>query len=315
MALIERSGTIRLTGIGSYLPAARASNLSRLAEFEIGEDFLRRKIGVLDRAVKSPQERTSDLCVEAFKELARNSPVDPDIVQLVCVVTQNPDTRIPHTAAIVHHKLGLAKHCMTFDVSQGCAGYTHGLPLVAAFMEKFGLRHALLFTCDPYSNIVDPQDKNTALLFGDAATATYLTTNGSGYRLVDASFGTAPGTTECLWHQEHLVMNGQAVFMNAAREVPENIDALLAQVGLDKSDVDLFLLHPGSAYLINTLRRKLGVPAERLPFDIAEYGNTVSSSIPLMLEHELARKSHRNVVLSGFGVGFSWGSCLLELIN
>ena len=308
------ASTVRLRSIGVYLPADRESNLERLDKFGITHQFLENKLGVIERAIKQSDEKTSDLCVKAFQDLNADGEINLDDIQLLSVVTQNPDRKIPHVSAIVHQKLGLSKHCMTFDISQGCAGYTHAMAILSTFMERFGLEHALLFTCDPYSEIIDRNDKNTSLLFGDAASASYFTQTGSGYRLVDATFGTSPNTTTCLQCHDVFEMDGREVFMNAVREVPKSINNLLSRHGLSIEDIDLILLHQGSKYVVDYINQILRVTDKKSPFQIQQYGNTVSSSIPLMLQEPLTQKNHRRVILSGFGVGFSWGSCLMELI-
>lgn len=241
-------------------------------------------------------------------------PIDPSAVELLCVITQNPDTRVPHTAAILHEKLGFGSACMTFDISQGCAGFTHGLATVVACVERLGLRGALLFTCDPYSKIVDPRDRDTALIFSDAATATWIASGtGGGYRLVDTDFGTSPGTAACLRLEGgYLRMEGRAIVSNAAREIPGSVRRLLARNDLRKEDIDLFLLHPGSKYMLDLLRHELGLETAAAPFPARDYGNTVSSSIPLMLRQYWDRTDAERIILSGFGVGFSWGTCLIE---
>ena len=303
---------MRISSVGSYLPRGRLSNQPLLDRFSIDEEFLREKIGVAARAVKASGQRASDLCLEAFADLRSRATFDPDATRALCVVTQNPDFKVPHTAAIVHHKLGLPRDCMTFDVSQGCAGYVHGLAIASGLIERLGFEQVLLFTCDPYSQIIDPDDKNTALLFGDAATVTLLTRRGPGYRLVDARFGTTPGSSDCLLCDQHLAMNGRQVFLNATREVPESIRGLVEHNQLSLGDIDLLLLHPGSLHMIKVLRRALELDDRKVPFEMGEYGNTVSSSIPLMLRERIQRHSHRRIVMSGFGVGFSWGTCLTE---
>jgi 3-oxoacyl-[acyl-carrier-protein] synthase-3 len=263
--------------------------------------------------VKDVEDDTSDLCVKAFADLAAHDAIDRKAIQLCCVVTQNPDRRIPHTSALLHQKLGLSRSCMTFDISQGCSGYTCGFAIVSATMERLGLDRALLFTSDPYSKVVDPQDKNTALIFGDAASVSYLSRTGAGYTLIDAEFGTAPGTASCLTANGTLKMDGAAVLMSAVREVPSSIRALLDEHHMRLDDIGLFLLHPGSLRVIELIRKELALDASKAPFEIAEYGNTVSSSIPLMLKRHVRQRRHRHLLLSGFGVGFSWGSCLVEL--
>jgi 3-oxoacyl-[acyl-carrier-protein] synthase-3 len=204
---------------------------------------------------------------------------------------------------------------MTFDLSQGCAGYAHALAVGVSLADRFSFDNALIFTCDPYSTIVDPADRDTALLFGDAATVTYLHRSSPGYRLVDAAFGTRPGSSAVLRYEGRLIMEGREVFQHAAREVPPAIRRLLGRNNLHENDIDLFLLHPGSRYLLDTLRRDLGVSEDQLPFEASEYGNTVSSSIPLMLASRLdSEESIARILVSGFGVGFSWGTCLLQRI-
>ncbi|MGW6333080.1 ketoacyl-ACP synthase III [Nocardia rhamnosiphila] len=307
------SEPIALTAIGTHLPGKRLRNSAAATSLAVTEEFLSDKIGITTRAVKEPGQRASDLCAAAFADLCGRTRVDPAAIQLCCVVTQNPDMRIPHTAAILHEKLGLPKQCMTFDLSQGCAGYTHALAVVTALAERFGFDHALLFTCDPYSDIVDPHDRDTALLFGDGATVSYCATGAAGYRVADADFGTAPGTSSVLrFDTGHLTMQGRGVFLNAAREAPASIRRVLERNDLTLGDIDLFLVHPGSKRIVDVLRDDLEVDESRLPFEIDEYGNTVSSSIPLMLAARLGQQPPTDIVLSGFGVGFSWGTCLIR---
>lgn len=315
MALAVES-EMRVARIGMHIPTSRESNVPLLAGFGVDEDFMHRRIGVVSRAVKAHNEQISDLCVQAFNDFAAKLPgFDRDSVELVCLVTQSPRSSIPHTSAVIHQQLGLPAGCMTFDVSQGCAGFPHALAVVTSVAERLGFDNALIFTCDPYSAIVDPTDRDTALLFGDAATVSYLSRSGPGYRLVDAVFGTRPGSSAVLRYQDRLVMEGRDVFKHAAREVPPSIRGLLARNHLRVDDIDLYLLHPGSKYLLDVLRADLGVVEERLPFEASEYGNTVSSSIPLMLASRLdSGQSIARILLSGFGVGFSWGTCLLEQI-
>jgi 3-oxoacyl-[acyl-carrier-protein] synthase-3 len=302
----------RIRAIGTYVPKGREKNQARAEEFALPPGFLETKLGILERAVKAKTEATSDMCVQAFNDLCSRISLKREDIQLVCVVTQNPDRKIPHTSAIVHQKLGLSGGCMTFDVSQGCAGYVHALALVDAVMSRVGLEHALLFTCDPYSTIVDPANKDTALIFGDAATASLLSRGGEGYQFVDAVFGTLPDSADCLRCEGSLEMDGRAVLMNATREAPASIRALLKRNTLELSDIPLFLLHPGSKRVVDVIRRDLAVDDVRMPFEAGQVGNTVSSSIPLMLQERLKSREHARMLLCGFGVGFSWGSCLIE---
>lgn len=313
MQQLSSTSTAKIHSIGVYLPAERVSNLSRAEEFAVTRPFLERKIGILERAVKKQEETTSDLCVKAYQDLTGDTPIDLTQIQLLAVVTQNPDMKMPHTAAIMHQKLGLSRHCMTFDIGQACAGYTHALTILSALMERLHLDHALLFTCDPYSEIIDPHDKNTALLFGDAATVSYLTNAGTGYRVVDADYGTVPDSAMAAYCRETVVMNGMEIFNNAVREAPQSIKTVLTRNALTIADIDLLLLHQGSKTVVDYIKQLLAIPSEKAPFAIQLYGNTSSSSIPLLFKEPLRQKQHQRVLLSAFGAGFSWGSCLLEL--
>lgn len=305
----------RICAIGTYLPERRESNREKAKAFGFQDDFLDDALGIVSRSVKEGDETSSDLCVRAYADLTQRAEIDPALIQLVAVVTQNPDLKIPHTAAIVHNKLGCSKSCMTFDISQGCAGYCHGVAVVTGLMETANLDHALLFTSDSYADIIDPNDKDVALIFGDASTATYFAREGTGYRLTDANFGTLPDSHDCLRCEDFFRMDGHRVFNYAARNVPPSISELLERNDLSPIDVDRFVLHQASKYIVQFVGTRLKVEQERVPFAAAEYGNTVSSSIPLLLQDYVTACEDSRILLSGFGVGFSWGNNLLDVVR
>jgi len=305
---------IGIDEIGIYIPQRKKSNLDKLTVFNIDEDFLRRKIGVISRAVKEKEQKASDLCVEAFNHLKNKKEVRTDVIGLCVVVTQNPDYQLPHTAAIVQGKLNLPNTCAAFDISLGCSGYVYGLAVASSFMEKFEIKNGLLFTSDPYSEIIDESDKNTSLLFGDAATVTLLTDQPK-WIIRDAVFETDGKQYEALVVKDgRLFMNGRAVFNYVLTRVPNQIQSLLEKNNLSKEDIDLFVLHPGSKYMLDMLRLRLKLPEEKVPIDFSEYGNTVSSSIPIVLEKFLNKKGIKRILLSGFGVGLSAASLILERV-
>lgn len=303
---------IRIRSIGLHVPGERASNYEKAEKVGFDRDFLENKLGVVARSVMERGETTSDLAIRAFNDLTARADVPRERIQLLAIVTQHPDFKVPHTAALVHNRLDLAKHCMTFDISQGCAGYTHALPIVSGLMDTANLDHGVLITSDPYSNKVEDDDRDVSLLFGDAATATYFSREGTGYHLVDSNFGTLPDSYRCLMFRDHLEMDGPAVFKHAVQEAPPSIKELLARNNLTVDDIGLFLLHQGSKYLVEYVSRKMRVPPEKAPFEAADYGNTVSSSIPLMLQKHIDANELERIMLSGFGVGFSWGNNILQ---
>lgn len=298
--------------IASYLSDKKKSNYDKKDKFELDDDFIENKIGVKFHTVKDDNEKTSDLCVKAFQNLLKKEHIDKVKIDCCIVVTQNPDFNIPHTSAIVHGKLGLSNDCACFDISLGCSGYVYGLSNIISFMQMNGLKNGLLFTADPYSEIVDENDKNTSLIFGDGATVTYISDE-PYLTLQDASFGTSGADfEELICKNNKLYMNGRAIFSFTATAVPKHISELLKKNSLENDDVDKYILHQGSKYVVDTIRKRLKVEEHKVPFDIQEYGNTVSSSIPIILEKEMLKKENNVFVLSGFGVGLSWASAILK---
>jgi 3-oxoacyl-[acyl-carrier-protein] synthase-3 len=308
---------ITIKHIASYVPEHHESNFDKKTRFDIDDDFIINKIGVLKVSRKAPDESTSDMCVKAFRALQGRTGISPDEIDCLVVCTQNPDGRgLPHTSAIVHGKVRAPERCAAFDISLGCSGYVYGLSIVKAFMEQNGLKRGLFFTADPYSSIIDPGDKNTVLLFGDAATVTYLAeaeADASGWVPVKFKFGTSGSEGSALQITgDKLVMNGRAVFNFSATRVPPQVTELLHEAGLSPANIDLFIFHQGSKYILDTLQKRMDLDPGKIPSNLAEHGNSVSSSIPMLLEGRLKDGGLRNIVLCGFGVGLSWASCLLQ---
>jgi 3-oxoacyl-[acyl-carrier-protein] synthase-3 len=302
-----------IEAIGHYIPAGRISNYDRKEQFAIDDFFIEEKIGVRSVAVKKVAEETSDLAVAAFRNLQEQRSCDPATVEVLVVVTQNPDYNIPHTSAIVHQKLGLPTSCACFDISLGCSGFVYSLSVIHAFMTANGFKRGLLLTADPYSKIVDPNDKNTALLFGDGAAATLISDRP---RLVPGrfTFGTQGGEHEKLICADGtLFMNGRAVFNFAAKVIPDDIRRMLAANSLEVADLDRLLLHQGSKIIVETIAERLQVPLSKVPYAIHNYGNTISSTIPILLQAELEGEA-KTIAMSGFGVGLSWASGLLKRV-
>jgi len=180
-------------------------------------------------------------------------------------------------------------------------------------MNAQGMQHGLLFTSDPYSKVIDPEDYNTELLFGDASAVTYLSEN-PVFVSRKSTFSTNAKLSHSIKVDEGtrtLSMLGNNVFKFAVSKVPPQIEKCLALNGLEKSDIDLYLLHQGSKYIVDNLVPLLDVDENKVPFLAAQTGNTVSSSIPLMLEHYMDTDEQK-ILISGFGVGLSWATSVLE---
>jgi len=306
---------IGIKSIASYVPAAGVDNYAQGAKFGKDEEFILGKIGSAFLPRKDDAQETSDLCVEAANQLFANNPgLSRDAIDVLIVVTQNGDEEgLPHTAAIVQHKLGLTTRVAAFDISLGCSGYVYGIYAIKGFMEAAGLKNGLLITADPYSKIVDPEDRNTTMLFGDAATATWLGED-APWQLGKSMFGTDGSGAEFLKTTDGaFFMNGRQVFNFALVKVPAHLNELLSDSGLKSSDIDAFCIHQGSAAIVDAVARRFedGKAPEKFVKDMLETGNTVSSSIPLLLEKHVLNSSWKRIAVSGFGVGLSWGSAIL----
>jgi 3-oxoacyl-[acyl-carrier-protein] synthase-3 len=306
---------IGIKAIATYLPEHRISNFARKEKFEITDEVIEQRIGMRHVAVRGPDEGTTLLGLKAFRALADRSALDPSTIQALVVVTQNPDRNIPHVSADMHGALGLPEQCACFDISLGCSGYVYALSVMISFMEANGLTTGVLVTADPYSKVLDPEDKNTNLLFGDAATAT-LMTNDPVLVAGKFTFGTmGKGADDLACNAGKLHMNGRAVFNFAAVRVPRDVTEVLRRNGMEAGEIDVFAFHQASRYIIETIRGRLKLPREKVRWHAADYGNTVSSSLPLILADEIIRPEVRSILISGFGLGFSWASTILTRVG
>lgn len=305
---------IGIGAIGIVLPEQRSDTAGLAERLGISQERLASRIGFRALARMADGHDTSDLALAAVQALLAQGVRLAD-VQCLCVVTQNPDGGgIPSVSSILHGRLDLPYHVATFDIAHGCSGFVYGLGIAKAFMEAHGFEHGILVTADPYSKIVDTDDLHTALIFGDAAAATLLTTDYT-WHIGKVRYGTAGAQAAALRIQDDglLYMNGKAVAKFCAKVVPEAIMETLDynQLGLD--DIDEVLLHQGSRYIVETIGQALGVP-DKTPFLAEEYGNAVSSSLPLALALHVEAATRR-VVISGFGVGLSWATTVLTRMD
>lgn len=312
----EVSREVGICAVSGFVPPERVDVRARLPEFGVNEDFLRNKTGYFTLARKPALQETSELAQLAVQPLLDARPQLREELGALIVVTQNPDGYgLPHTAAILHGRLGLPSSVAAFDISLGCSGWVYGLSVLKAFLEANGMRRGLLVTADPYSKVLDHHDKNTALLFGDAATATLLGATDVTWRIGKFVFGTDGARWADLRVDENrrLRMNGVGVFTFSATKVPPCIHEVVAANGLALTDVDRILLHQGSRYIVDTIGARLGMPA-KTPFADNGIGNTVSSTIPMLLaQDDIARD--RTLVACGFGVGLSWAATVLKNVR
>jgi 3-oxoacyl-[acyl-carrier-protein] synthase-3 len=328
-----------IEGIAYALPSVLHTAADIAAATGAEQAFIADKVGLKTRYVLGPEETGIGLSVAACQKLLERHPeLARDGVDLLVCVTQNPDRRIPHNAPGIAQALGLPAQVASFDISLGCSGYVYGLEIVEGFLQRCGLRHAILVTCDPYTRVMAAEDRDTNCIFGDAATATWVSAKGAGSQTLAVDFGTdgaggsaieIPAGGAAQPHvsllgpadvQQHtrealkLHMRGRAVFNFVLSRVPASLQSCLERAGMSLDQIDLFALHQGSIYMLDALARRAGIPDTKVLKNMDRYGNTVSSTIPLLLA-ELQDRDElrgRTVLLSGFGVGLSWSTAIVR---
>jgi 3-oxoacyl-[acyl-carrier-protein] synthase III len=325
-----------LSAFAHALPSVchTAEDIARMTGAD--QAFIENKIGIKTRYVLGPDETGVSLSSQACEKLFDAHPGLRERVSLLVNITQTPDHPIPHNSAVLASKLGLKRSTASFDIALGCSGYLYGVIATRAFLKATGGTDALLVTCDPYSRIMDPADKNTSAVFGDAATATWITIDDGRCRILATDFGTdglqgdaikvpAGGAAlplldasgEPVGHSKvdlKLHMQGRLVFNFVNTEVPLSIQRCLDKIPLPLEAVDWFALHQGSIYMLDAMAKRVGINRDKVLKNMARYGNTVSSTIPLLLEQaETEGKLQNSIVLaSGFGVGLSWATAVLK---
>jgi 3-oxoacyl-[acyl-carrier-protein] synthase-3 len=332
----------RIAGICTAVPKKTAGSADLEGLFGAEEAAkVAKSTGVFQRRIASGGLCTSDLCLVSARKLLHELGWDPSTVQAVVFVSQTPDYRLPATACVLHGKLGFSKSCVAFDVNLGCSGYINGLWMVAQFIQASGLNRALLLAGDTSTYYLSDKDRSTYPIFGDAGTATALEsapnsemsfalgTDGSGAQnlVVPAGCFRLPHSEETSrrierengnWRSdENLFMNGAEVFAFTLREVPSLIDRILAVAQWERESVDQFVFHQANKFMLDYLAKKMKLPLVKVPYSLAEYGNTSSASIPLTicahLRDTLAQATPQKMILAGFGVGWSWGACATEM--
>lgn len=292
------------------------------AQHGFGEDFVLGKLGISQRHEIDCEISLSDMATNAVTRLFQETGLAPEKIQILIVVTQTGDFVLPHTSAIVQGKTGISTNAIVYDISLGCSGFVLALDAIVSVMERNKLETGVLVTADAYSRIVNPSDRATAPLFGDAAVATLITneplytpgpldtgSQGGQYeKLILRGSGTSGET------QEKLFMDGRGILAFTREVVPSSVRRVLDRSNLRISEVELFVFHQANAFVVNSLAELLEIPKSKIVLSLEDVGNTTSSSIPLALQRAVMheRNPPRNVLISGFGVGLSWATMLIN---
>lgn len=323
----------RIAGIVACVPRRAVGNDEFEARFGDKVADVVKMTGVQSRRWVDANTTTADLCHDAAERLLSQTGTERIEVDAVIFVSQTPDYRLPATACLLQDRLGLRAGIIALDVALGCSGYVYGLWLAMMMVQGGAARKVLLAVGDTSSIMNDPDDRSTALLFGDAGTATLVEytdaaaeahfvfgTDGSGAEALIVPKGAFRRPAEASRFADAppdiLFMDGGEVFNFTLKAVPQLIADTMASAGRPTDQHDLFLLHQANAFMIKHLAKKAKLPMDKVPINIDRFGNTSSATLPLVMADLSAGQltsSTSRVAMFGFGVGFSWGGASLDI--
>ena len=329
-----------ISAIEFHLPEKIVSTADLAGEFpEWSVEKIDQRTGILERHVAAPGECASDLAVRAAEKLFASGAAAAQHIDFVLLCTQTPDYFIPTTACLVQDRLGIPKSAGALDFSLGSSGYIYGLGLAEGLIHSGQASRVLLLTADTYSRFLNRRDRSVRTIFSDAATATLVDgaepwlgpfvygSDGAGApnlmvpaggmrRPRDAESGIEQLDEEGNWRSpENLYMNGAEIFNFTIAVTPKILGALFEKASIGIGDIDLFVFHQANRFMLEHLRKRAQIPAEKFWITM-HFGNTGSSSIPIALRHALEAGRLKNgdrVLLAGFGPGYSWGGALMRI--
>lgn len=330
----------RIKYIAYYLPEKVLSNEALSAEFpEWSADKIITKTGIGERHIAAPDEFTSDMAVKAAQKLFDEYGVAKSDIDYILLCTQSPDYQLPTTACIVQDRLGIPTTAGALDFNLGCSGYVYGLSLAKGLIAANIAKNILLITSETYSKYIHEKDRGNRTIFGDAAAATLISGEGDGLEIEEFVLGTdgrgadnlivknsgskykagLPGENAPEFNGErndnYLFMDGSEIFNFTIESVPGLVNQTLEKNNLSFDNVDLFVFHQANKYMLNHLRKKIGISEEKFLYEMENCGNTVSSTIPIVLKEAFVQnkiQQNMRILLAGFGVGYSWGGVILK---
>jgi 3-oxoacyl-[acyl-carrier-protein] synthase-3 len=330
-----------IKAISYYLPETVLDNdeINRIFP-EWSVDKISAKTGIYKRHIAAPDEFSSDMAISAANKLFQAYSISPLNIDFVLLCTQSPDYLLPTTACILQDKLGIPTSAGALDFNLGCSGYIYGLAIAKGLIAAGIAKNVLLITAETYSKFIHPADKSNKTIFGDAASATLINNEGGFAEILDFDLGTDGRGAENLIvqrgglrypkndidtgdltdgygnviNENNLYMNGGEIFNFTSSAVPELIKNILTKNSLNDEHIDLYIFHQANKYILNHLRKKIKIEEEKFYYYLENCGNTVSSTIPIALyEAKQDGLISGNVLLAGFGVGYSWGGCVLRI--
>ena len=308
---------LKLLGTGYALPTRVLDNDAMTAYVETSDEWITTRTGIRQRHFCGEGESTTTLAIEAARKALDDSGLDKSEIGCVIVATSSGEYVMPSTACLVHKALELSENIPVFDLGAACAGFLYAVDAARAMLLAHGGRAALVIGAEQMSQLLDMADRNTCVLFGDAAGAAVFALD------EDAEYAYVCGTRGDMAIQVGgprrtlaMTMEGQNVFRFAVSTIPATVEELLAKTGKTLGDVDWVICHQANQRIIDASVRRLGVPAEKFYKNLDRYANTSAASIPLALAEmkESGRlTSGQRVILVGFGGGLTWAGIMLRV--
>ncbi|QDU30302.1 3-oxoacyl-[acyl-carrier-protein] synthase 3 [Anatilimnocola aggregata] len=321
--------------IAIHLPERVETNAQLKAAYPNWDmDTIFEKTGIAARHIAAPDECASDLAVKACQKLFAENDIDPKSIDFVLLCTQTPDYPLPTTACLVQDRLGLRTNIGALDFNLGCSGFVYGLSLADGLIRGGSIKRVLLITAETYSKYIHEGDRSLRTIFGDAAAATLVEaasepsltafqfgTDGTGADTLLVTRGGNRPASDCIkprhrqrW-ESALYMDGPSLINFTVSAVPQLVDDILQAANLKEPAIDLYLFHQATRKMLDQLRERLNIPAERMPMAMEQCGNTVSSTLPILIDSlRRSGKLNRQMrnMLIGFGVGWSWAGCVWQ---
>jgi 3-oxoacyl-[acyl-carrier-protein] synthase-3 len=328
-----------IKAISYYLPEKVMTNEELVKEFpEWSVEKVAQKVGVDSRHLAADNETAGDLAEKAARKLFEEYQIDPRSIDFLMLCTQSPDYFLPSTACVLQDRLSIPTSAGAFDYNLGCSGCVYGMAIAKGLISAGIANNVLLLTAETYNKYLYPSDKSNRSIFGDGAAACLISlegfaeigefslgTDGSGANnlIVKTGASRQRETTGLsvedeeghIWYDDYLYMNGGAIFNFTLDAVPTMMAQILEKNHIEKDEVDYYVFHQANKFMLNTIRKICVLPKDKFYVNLAKTGNTVSSTVLIGLKdcmENQAVKSGDRVMISGFGVGLSWGGTILN---
>ncbi|WP_100330578.1 beta-ketoacyl-ACP synthase III [Bacillus xiapuensis] len=303
-----------IIGIGRYVPEKVLTNFDLEKKMDTSDEWIRTRTGIEERRLAADNEDTSDMGVKAAKKAMEHAGISPEDLDLILVATVTPDRPFPSVACMIQEEIG-AKKAAAMDISAACSGFMYGLVTGKQFIETGAYQHVLVVGVEKLSKILDWNDRNTAVLFGDGAGAAVLGPVSEGRGILSFELGADGTGGKHLYQDQYVKMNGREVFKFAVRQMGESCIHVLEKAGLNKEDVDFLLPHQANIRIMEAARQRLELSEDKMSVTINKFGNTSAASIPLTIVEELEAGNIKDgdlLIMVGFGGGLTWGAIAMR---